>query len=73
MARPEGRAVVVIPSETGKRLIGRAVARLPAVQKAKADGLIVIGWGTTNAYVAEELLGRPVPKERYVAGWSRKS
>lgn len=69
MASEEGRAVVVVPGEAGKRLIGRAVARLPQVQQARESGLIVIGWGTTNAYVAEELLGRAFPKERYVAGY----
>lgn len=69
MARPEGRAVVVLPPEAGKRVIGQAVARLPQVQRAKEGGLIVIGWGTTNAYVAEELLGHAFPKERYVAGF----
>ncbi|MBC7317830.1 hypothetical protein H5T57_01050 [Candidatus Bipolaricaulota bacterium] len=65
----EEQAVVVVPPEAGKRLIGRAVARLPQVQKAKESGLIVVGWGTTNAYVLEELLGRTVAKERYVAGY----
>ncbi len=69
MARAEGQAVVVLPAEAGKRLIGRAVAQLPHVQRAKTAGLIVIGWGTTNAYVAEELLGRAIPKERYIAGF----
>ncbi|MFN3346698.1 MAG: hypothetical protein ACK42E_02670 [Candidatus Bipolaricaulaceae bacterium] len=69
MARSEGKAVVVVSLEAGKRLIGRAVAQLPQVQRAKAEGLVVIGWGTTNAYVAEELVGRTIPKERYVAGF----
>lgn len=65
----EAQAVVVVPAEAGKRLIARAVARLPQIEKAREEGLIVVGYGTTNAYVLEELLGRPVAKERYVAGY----
>lgn len=67
------QAVVVVPAEVGKRLIARAVAQLPQVQRAKEEGLIVIGYGTTNAYVAEELLGHPIAKERYCAGYVGKS
>jgi hypothetical protein len=59
--------LVLAPSES-KRLIARAVARMPEVQAALTGGRIVIGNGTTNAYVAEELLGRSVPKWRYAAG-----
>ena len=59
--------LVLVPSES-KRLIGRAVARMPEVQAALTGGRIVIGNGTTNAYVAEELLGTSVPKWRYAAG-----
>ncbi|MCS7216517.1 MAG: hypothetical protein NZ924_02335 [Candidatus Bipolaricaulota bacterium] len=69
MPEAEAQGVVVVPAEAGKRLIGRAVARLPQVQRAQRDGLLVVGWGTTNAYVLEELLGRPIPKGRYVAGY----
>ncbi len=65
-------AVVVVPAEAGKRLIGRAVAQLPQVRRAKESGLIVVGFGTTNAYVLEELLGRSIAKERYVAGFVRE-
>lgn len=60
--------MVVLPA-AGKRLIAQAVARLPQVERAQKDGLIVVGLGTTNAYVLEELLGRAVPKERYCAGY----
>lgn len=65
----EAEALVVLPQPAGKRLIGRAVAKLPQVERAKREGLIVVGLGTTNAYVLEELLGRPVAKERYRAGY----
>jgi hypothetical protein len=40
----------------GKRLIGRAVARHPAVQTVLESGTLVIVAGTTNGYVAEEIL-----------------
>ncbi len=68
----DAEALVVLPQPTGKRLIGRAVARLPQVERAKKEGLIVVALGTTNAYVLEELLGRPVIKERYRAGYIGK-
>jgi hypothetical protein len=55
------------PSES-KRLIGRAVAALPEIQKAKESGYLVISRGSTNAFVLEELLGKKIEKERYVAG-----
>jgi hypothetical protein len=52
----------------GKRLIARAVAQLPEVRQAMAEGLLAIGRGTTNGYVAEEILGQAIPKGEYVAG-----
>lgn len=59
--------VTFTPAES-KRLIGMAVAKLPEVQKAMRDGTVVIGVGTTNACVAEELLGRKVDQGRFIAG-----
>jgi len=56
------------PSE-GKRLIGRAVARMDIVQNALKNGTIVIATSTTNAYVVEELLGRRIEeKGMFTAG-----
>ena len=40
----------------GKRLIGKAMAKHPAVLTALKDGTVVVIAGTTNGYVAEELL-----------------
>ena len=62
------RALLVLTPSESKRLIGRAVARMPEVRRALAEGRIIIGNGTTNAYVAEELLGQKVPKWRFAAG-----
>jgi len=59
--------VTLTPSES-KRLIGMAVTKLPEVRKAFKNGIIVIGVGTTNAYVAEELLERKIERGRFVAG-----
>lgn len=48
----------VVTPAAGKRLIGRALARHPALDAALADGTVIVVAGTTNGYVAEELLGR---------------
>ncbi|QAA75990.1 MAG: hypothetical protein BIP78_0222 [Candidatus Bipolaricaulis sibiricus] len=65
----ERRAIVVLPPGAARRLIARGVARLPSVQRALRDGLVVVTLGTTNAYVAEELLGAPIERERFCAGY----
>jgi len=41
----------------GKRLIGRSFLRFASIRKALAERTVVIIAGTTNGYVAEELLG----------------
>lgn len=64
----EAKAQVTLTSAESKRLIAKAVARLPEVTGALGRGTVVIAGGTTNAYVAEEILGETVPKERYTAG-----
>lgn len=58
----------VLTVSEGKRLIARAVAALPAVQQAMQTGIVVVTKGTTNAYVAEELLGEKIAKGAYVLG-----
>ena len=40
----------------GKRLIGIALAVHPAIQAALSSGTLVIVAGTTNSYIAEEIL-----------------
>jgi len=62
------KALFTLTSAESKRLIARAVAALPEVQDALADGMVIVGAGTTNAFVLEELTGRPVDKARYTAG-----
>lgn len=46
----------VLTPAAGKRLIGKAIAKHSAIVKALKKGTIVIIAGTTNGYVAEELL-----------------
>jgi len=41
----------------GKRLIGKGLAAHPAIRAVLAEGTLVIIAGTTNGYVAEEILG----------------
>jgi hypothetical protein len=47
----------VITPAAGKRLIGKATASHPAVKEALHNGTVVVIAGTTNGYVAEEILG----------------
>jgi len=65
----ESRALIVLSPGASRRLIARGVATLPQVQRACRDGLVVVTLGTTNAYVAEELLGRGIARERFCAGY----
>ncbi len=61
-------AFVVITPYESRRLIAKAVAKLPAVQNALKSGWIIIATGTSTGYVAEELLGEPMVKENFVSG-----
>ena len=46
----------LITPSMGKRLIAKTIANHPAVRKALKNGTIVIIAGTTNGYVAEEII-----------------
>lgn len=46
----------ILTSAAGKRLIAKATASHPSIKKALNSGTVVIIAGTTNGYVAEELL-----------------
>ncbi len=46
----------LITPSTGKRLIAKTLANHPAIVKALKNGTVVIVAGTTNGYVAEEIL-----------------
>ncbi len=51
-----------------KRLIAKGVIALPSVQSALKDGMVAVCTGSTNSYIAEELLGRPIDKTQYLSG-----
>ncbi len=59
--------ITLTPAES-KRLIAKAVARHEKVRRAMKDGIVAIGLGSTNAFIVEELLGRKIAKEKYIAG-----
>ncbi len=46
----------VLTTAMGKRLIGKGMAQLPEIQAILEKGTLVIIAGTTNGYVAEEIL-----------------
>jgi hypothetical protein len=62
------KAQVTLTPEESKRLIAKAVARLPEVRFALRRGTVVICLGTTNAHVVEEITGKLVDRRRFAAG-----
>ncbi len=53
--KPVSAMVSLTPAES-MRLIARGVTALPAIKNAMQRGMIIIGRGTTNAFIIEELL-----------------
>ena len=67
------RALFVLTPAESKRLIGKAVATLPEVQHARENDYLLIGHGSTNVYVAEEVLGKEkvaelIDRNTYLSG-----
>lgn len=62
------QAQAVLTVSESKRLIAKAVAQMPIIKRAQREGMIIIARGTTNTYVAEELLGTPIEKGAFVSG-----
>jgi hypothetical protein len=62
------RALFVFTPAESKRFIAKAVARLPEVERAQADGEIAICHGGTNVYVAEEIFGECTSRDKYLSG-----
>lgn len=62
------QAQVILTVSESKRLIAKAVAQMPKVQNALKEGLVIIAKGTTNTYVAEEILGRKIEHGTFVSG-----
>jgi hypothetical protein len=70
--RPEERvgALIALTPAESKRLIAKGVAGLPEVKRAMKQGIIIVGRGTTDAFVAEELTGDVIEyKGHYAAGY----
>jgi len=62
----QGGAILTVAES--KRLIAKAVAQMPIVKNALANGMVIIIKGTTNAYVAEEITGKKVEHAEFVTG-----
>jgi len=62
------QAQIVLTVSESKRLIAKAVARMPIVRDALKTGIVIVAKGTTNTYIAEELLGKKIPHAAYVLG-----
>ncbi|WXG43815.1 MAG: hypothetical protein WED04_07235 [Promethearchaeati archaeon SRVP18_Atabeyarchaeia-1] len=62
------RIVVTLTPSESKRIIGKAVAKMDVVSGALKDGSVLIGVGTTNSFVAEEVTGRRIDKQHFSAG-----
>ena len=62
------QAQAILTVSESKRLIGKAVAQMPIVKNALANGMVIIVKGTTNAYVAEEITGEKIQKAAFVRG-----
>jgi hypothetical protein len=62
------QAQAILTVSESKRLIAQAVKEMPIVKNALADGMVIIGKGTTNAYVAEEITGKKIERAAFVRG-----
>jgi hypothetical protein len=67
------RALFVLTPAESKRLIGKAVAQMEEVKHARQKAQILIGHGSTNVYVAEEIMGKEkfdqlMKRDRYLSG-----
>lgn len=61
-------AVIVLTPSESKRIIAKAVARLPEIRQAMQKGAIVARLGSTGGFVMEELLGISISKSDFVSG-----
>lgn len=62
------KALFTLTPAESRRLIAKAVSKMPVVLKALEKGKIIIGGGTTNGYVLEELQGIKIDKANYTFG-----
>ncbi|MGI6120202.1 MAG: hypothetical protein ACOYIB_06495 [Desulfosporosinus sp.] len=63
------KALITLTSSESKRLIAKGIKALPSVLNALEKHTIIVAGGTTNAFVAEELLGVQIEdKTGYTVG-----
>ncbi len=62
------KALVTLTPSESKKLIGRAVTRLPEFQRAFSEGLVIIAVGSTTSQVAEACLDTDLDESRFAAG-----
>jgi hypothetical protein len=62
------QALFTLTPAESKRLIGKGIASLPEIKNAMKNGYLLVGRGSTNAYILEEILGKKIRKEAYTAG-----
>ena len=60
--------MVTLTVAESKRLIAKGVRAIDYVDRALEEGTVAVPKGSTNAYIAEELLGRRLDKTHYVLG-----
>jgi len=64
------KAVFTLTPSESKRLIAKGVAAMDIVKKARENAYILLAGGTSNAFIAEELLGRDFEPEKCSFGIS---
>jgi len=52
------QALFTLTPAESKRLIARGIVSIPEIQQAREEGYLMVGRGSTNAYIVEELLGK---------------
>lgn len=52
----------------GKRLIAKGIVNHPAVKAKLKKGMVIITTGSTNTYIAEELVGLNAPRGSFMTG-----
>ncbi len=62
-------ALIVLPPDTARHLIGRAVAELPQLKRAMVNGRIIIAGGGTTRHVVQSLLGEDPGHAAFSIGW----
>lgn len=62
------KAAITLTSAESRRLIAKGVVQMPEMRAALETAYVILTGGTTNAFVAQELLGRDVDPGRFTAG-----